>query len=660
MGDIQHWRRMIQPNRARTPAVEPDETEEFLSPPIPQKGRLKRKVSSYFDFSANVKPTAASETASESQLPTWPQDQLYPDPKAEDEMDSIFCRLMSEPYSPLDVQFNGSLMRIFESYVKLQEEKHLLQERLDQETNTKSALVSKFNMAEKDWQDEMQDYKEEVKRLEVLLAKASRRGLAEVTLARQDSKLRSRKAERQDGRETFFEFLEETTDKTPPPRRHDSVYDNQRATMKPLLQSPSAKDKQMSRTLVAKKSMTNIHSDLPFGTPPNRDMRFSLTNISLLDQKTKHGRRPRAATDASTASTFSAFSCEAVPVVQIFDTDIANHEQEDLHDIQRLVMTLARRRNADPHHVVPQLLNVLRAQPVERLAGSAKASNTLQPWMHQRKPTTSARITSGSTTIKRQTVMSKASGLLQRLKPQPSAEVLHNTRPVARRFSFEEGDDTAAQSAPLEDWLPKDGQHGKHLLRKSASLGTLQNTVVTSAVVESTLSPVAASPTTPGPVVETQFPSRIPVLSPGLLAKPRAEREDSASSLLTAVKHSDNATKRSSSLTSSAFSSPSASREDISKATRDQCTASCVRSVSSNHLLDHASVLRGSADMIAYAAARAASVSSDMNSDLRADRKRPGASSSCGRYSILPQKENNRQENARILQSSRIPDHDTG
>ncbi|EME39947.1 hypothetical protein DOTSEDRAFT_74723 [Dothistroma septosporum NZE10] len=116
-------------------------------------------------------------------------------------------------------------MRIFESYIKLQDEKDLLQRRSDQETQTTNALISKFNMAEKDWQDEMQDYKEEVKRLEVLLAKASRRGLAEVTLARQDSKLLSRKAERQDGRETIFEFLEKT------PRRHDSVYNNQRGRL---------------------------------------------------------------------------------------------------------------------------------------------------------------------------------------------------------------------------------------------------------------------------------------------------------------------------------------------------------------------------------------------------------------------------------------------
>lgn len=262
--------------------------------------------------------------------------------------------------------------------------------------------------------------------------------------------------------------------------------------------------------------------------------------------------------------------------------------------------------------------------------------------------------------------MSKASGLLQRLKPQPSAEVLPIVRPVARRFSFEEGDDTVAQSAPLGDLFPSSSQQGQHrLLRKSASLGTLQNNVVASAVVETSLSPVAASPTTPGPNVETQFPSRIPVLSPGLLAKPRAEREDSASSLLTAIKHADNATKRSSSLTSSAYSPssvPSTSREDTTKATRDQSTASCVRSMSSNHLLDHTNALRGNVDMVAYAAARAASLSSDINSDRRAGRNQPGARSSRSKCSTPSQNDYTRQENQenfRPLHSSRFPDHDT-
>lgn len=220
MADIQQWRRMIQPTRARTPAL--DDADE-LSPTTPKQRGLKSKVSSYFDL-APQKSTFGQEETSESQLPTWPLDQLYPDPNAEDEMDSVMCLLMAEPYKPLDVRFNGCLMRIFEGYLKLKGERDHLQRRVDQEVATCQAMLNKYNMAEKDWQDEKQDFKEEVKRLEVLLSKASKRGLAEVTLARQDSKLRGRKREDGSHKETIFEFLEKTRLLHP----SDSFYENQR------------------------------------------------------------------------------------------------------------------------------------------------------------------------------------------------------------------------------------------------------------------------------------------------------------------------------------------------------------------------------------------------------------------------------------------------
>ena len=74
------------------------------------------------------------------------------------------------------------------------------------------------------WQQERQDYKAEVKRLELLLAKG-KRGLAEVTLARQDSILRhgkQRSLSGDDTLETIFEFLEKTK------RYEDSAWSSQR------------------------------------------------------------------------------------------------------------------------------------------------------------------------------------------------------------------------------------------------------------------------------------------------------------------------------------------------------------------------------------------------------------------------------------------------
>ncbi|EMF08840.1 uncharacterized protein SEPMUDRAFT_27346, partial [Sphaerulina musiva SO2202] len=101
-------------------------------------------------------------------------------------------------------------MMIFESYGQLLEEKAQVQQRQDADAATIRALVAKLDEAEAEWNEEKFDFKDEVKRLEVLLAKESKRGMAEVTLARQDSKLRHRMSRGFDKKETIFEFLEKS------------------------------------------------------------------------------------------------------------------------------------------------------------------------------------------------------------------------------------------------------------------------------------------------------------------------------------------------------------------------------------------------------------------------------------------------------------------
>lgn len=221
MADIQQWRKKIQPSKARTP-LEPDDIAESSLQTATPKRCLKKKVSSYFDLGQNTKSSSFHEEAATSHLPAWPVEDLYPDLKAEDDMDSVMCVLMSRPHSGLDVRYNSPLMRIFEGYRKAKEEKLVLEQKLQEATDATQSVVSQYNMAQKDWEDKKQDYKDEIKRLEVLLAKSSTRCLAEVTLARQESKLRSHKFGDGDHKETIFEFLEKTN------RYSSRFYDNQR------------------------------------------------------------------------------------------------------------------------------------------------------------------------------------------------------------------------------------------------------------------------------------------------------------------------------------------------------------------------------------------------------------------------------------------------
>lgn len=122
----------------------------------------------------------------------------------------------------------------------------------------------------------------------------------------------------------------------------------------------------LSRQLNQKKSMTNIHADLPFGTPPAKDMRFSLTNMSMLDQQTAIRRRKRPTNGSNTTDdTVSAFSCPGDLLPDESSMHV-NHnsqtgEEQDMADVENIANALAKRRGIAPSHVLPQLLDLFGA-----------------------------------------------------------------------------------------------------------------------------------------------------------------------------------------------------------------------------------------------------------------------------------------------------------
>ena len=229
MTDINQWRRMIQPTRVRTPAVEPEDGS-LLSPTTPRKG-TRPKLASYFTQHATVPGPSKTDLDSTEDLfgrnawyPQWSEDSSTPGPDVERLMDSIMCRLLTEPYRPLDQRFNSMLMQIFESYRHLKDDKDQLHQLLEQETEKRNALEHALHHASQQWESEKHDYKAEVKRLELILAKG-KRGLTEVTLARQDSVIRHGKHHSKgydDSLETIFEFLQKTK------RYEDRAWSSQR------------------------------------------------------------------------------------------------------------------------------------------------------------------------------------------------------------------------------------------------------------------------------------------------------------------------------------------------------------------------------------------------------------------------------------------------
>lgn len=393
--------------------------------------------------------------------------------------------------------------------------------------------------------------------------------------------------------------------------------------MKPLLLSPSDKDKRISQSLSQKKSFTSIHAELPFGTPP-LDSRFSLTNASLLE-KAAQAARKRAATysDITTSDdTFSTFSC----VGDLLPDETANVEMsrlmtaEDLSAIEQIARTLARRRRVDPARILPQLLSLFGTQELE--GGHRSPSMAFAPDEDKPTPRATPLPPTGfpERTSSRHNAMIKASEIFHKWRPQLTVESAgESSGERSRRFSFEPGDDTSDKDA--EHSLPPYVK--ERILRKARSLNVLIDHDARNANVERSLTPVAQSPTTSAPTLDGRPPSRIPtpVFTAGSLARPRQEREDSASSLLTVINAAEGS-NRSNSLTSSIYSSPSTSRDDLSKPLNTaQGPPASLRSNSSNHLLDHTNLLRGNS----LASVRTASTSSEFNCDPRVHWKQPSA-----------------------------------
>ncbi|RMY06896.1 hypothetical protein D0866_14991 [Hortaea werneckii] len=437
MADIQQWRRKIQTSRARTPAVQEtnDDTDGIAIPMTPKRG-LRPKISSYFTkdpgTAASVRVDAPTSLLDEKNsscvLPTWPDDESFPSPDAEGLVDSIMCRLMAQLYACLEPRFNSAILRLLESYRCMNDERQKLQQQFESEVKRGTLLYQRLQAAQKQWSDERQDFKAEIKRLELLLAKG-KRGIAEVTLAREDSELRRKESVRRsrgmdDGLETIFEFLEKTR------RWEDKAYGSQRDTAASTLAQAMKWPEDDARP-VPKESMSD--------------------------------------------DTISTFSC-ASDLFEYENVNVnltnASGTDNDVVAVQRIAHVLARRRNIDTKDVMPKLLTLFDAVPPtsidsEGFAGSPNNEDFNRP----DSPIISDRLY--APIRKEPSLMRKASGLLSKLRTQIGTE---NSVPAKRSFSFEAGDD-AAPVGPL--WLTEASSRRAEgsQLRESVSVSSLAEIV---------------------------------------------------------------------------------------------------------------------------------------------------------------------------------------
>ena len=326
--------------------------------------------------------------------------------------------------------------------------------------------------------------------------------------------------------------------------------------------SPSARMVKLSRKL-NKVSKTSVLAELPFGTPPAHIHSTSLLQASYLEDQDRllsSENRPaerqsemkeevRVSFSNDTTSTFSCAG-DLLPdeatekEVQHGVTVFEHVSDNDIKDIRRMAATICSRRGIDAEAVMPRLLDLFRPQEPTNNP-SAQNLNQAQLQRVATAPITSA---PNKAAVRKP---SHLMGFFNRLRPQLSLDTL----PEARRFSFEVGDDKGPIGATYQQLANRES-----LLRKSVSLSALHEgaRLVPARSSQNDVSPIDSSPTTSARTSDSRRTSKIP--SPtynAVLAKPRQQREESATSLLTAMRDAEHPGQRSSSAASSVCSTQS-------------------------------------------------------------------------------------------------------
>lgn len=114
---------------------------------------------------------------------------LIHDANVDSIVSSITTTINNQINKPLSVQTHGPILRVFEAFRVLSDEKNDLEVRLAESVSHNNTTLDTLEGERRRWKDDEINYKAEIKRLEVIIANG-KTGLAEVALARQTSLIR--------------------------------------------------------------------------------------------------------------------------------------------------------------------------------------------------------------------------------------------------------------------------------------------------------------------------------------------------------------------------------------------------------------------------------------------------------------------------------------
>ncbi|KAI0124427.1 hypothetical protein BJ170DRAFT_85424 [Xylariales sp. AK1849] len=184
------WLRLGQ--RSRTPVIPKSPTSSERASahePDEQRRPMASRGSSYLGlnnrFSFSPEPPTPASTAN---ILIKDQDKVWHNPSLDQMVEALRVILMTHGVlSSIPVEYNCYVLYLIERFHDIQEKLRAANTACDEAKKSCSQKSADFKTVADEWQKRESLYKEEVKRLEVLLARTSRDGLETVTLARTHS-----------------------------------------------------------------------------------------------------------------------------------------------------------------------------------------------------------------------------------------------------------------------------------------------------------------------------------------------------------------------------------------------------------------------------------------------------------------------------------------
>lgn len=178
--------------RSRAPLVPkspppPDGTgnQETDDPRRPKPNRVSSYISLANRFSFLPEPLTPTTRAS---IIANDDDKVWHNPSTEQMVEALQVIMMTKgALQPIPIEYNSYILHLIEAFDHTQEKIEAANAARDQAQNSCSHLTQDFKTVADEWAKREAQYKAEVKRLEVILARTSRDGLETVTLARTNS-----------------------------------------------------------------------------------------------------------------------------------------------------------------------------------------------------------------------------------------------------------------------------------------------------------------------------------------------------------------------------------------------------------------------------------------------------------------------------------------